>query len=63
MNQTVKIVIWKQDGADRIFAGISRLLDTGQNRKRPEGTSQNLCSDFNSGEVPGIRKGEELVIS
>lgn len=64
MKQVVKIVIWKEDGA-----WLGYLQDYpdywthGKTRRDLQEHLQDLFRDIKSGEIPGIRKVEDLVIS
>ncbi len=64
MNQTIKIVVWEVDGA-----WLGYLQDypdywtQGKSLKDLKEHLKDLYGDVTSGEIPGIRKVEELVIS
>jgi predicted RNase H-like HicB family nuclease len=64
MKQTVRIVVWEVDGA-----WLGYLEDypdywtQGKNLKDLKAHLKDLYNDITSGEIPGIRKIEELVIS
>ena len=64
MNQIIKIVIWEQDGA-----WLGHLQDypdywtQGETRDDLKDHLKDLYEDLTSGQIPGIRKVEELVIS
>jgi len=62
--QTVKIVYWEEDGA-----WIGYLQDypdywtQGESLEDLKGHLKDLYQDIASGQIPGIRKVEELIIS
>jgi len=64
MNQIIKIVVWEEDGA-----WLGHLQDypdyvtQGSSREDLDEHLKDLYDDIKSGEIPGIRKVEELVIS
>ncbi|HZZ77756.1 MAG TPA: type II toxin-antitoxin system HicB family antitoxin [Gemmataceae bacterium] len=64
MKQTVKIVVWEEDGA-----WIGYLQDypdywtQGKSLTDLKAHLKDLYADVSSGEIPGIRKVDDLVIS
>ncbi len=64
MNQTVKIVVWQEEGA-----WLGYLQDypdywtQGKSLKDLKTHLKDLFDDISSGEIPGIHKVDELVIS
>ena len=64
MNNTVKIVVWQEDGA-----WLGYLQDypdywtQGKSLDDLKAHLRDLFADVTSGEIPGIRKVDELVIS
>jgi predicted RNase H-like HicB family nuclease len=64
MNQTVKIVIWQEDGAWLGFLqDYPDYWTQGKSLKDLKNHLKDLFADTSSGEIPGIRKVDELVIS
>ena len=64
MKQVVKVVVWEDDD---VWLGYLQdypdYWTQGKTRKDLEGYLHDLYLDITSGEIPGIRKVEELVIS
>ncbi len=64
MKQVIKIVVWEEDGA---FLGYLQdypdYWTQGKTRKDLYAHLKDLYDDITSGEIPGIRKVEQLVIS
>ena len=64
MNQVIKIVVWEEDGG-----WLGYLQDYPDYRTQGDTSDdlkdhlKDLYDDITSGEIPGIRKVEELVIS
>ena len=64
MNQIIKIVIWEQDGA--WLGHLQEYPDywtQGETLDDLKDHLKDLYEDLTSGQIPGIRKVEELVIS
>lgn len=62
--QTVKIVVWEDDGS--WLGYLQEYPDYWTQGKTPENLKEHLVDlyrDVTSGEIPGIRKVEDLVIS
>ncbi|MBI3824347.1 MAG: type II toxin-antitoxin system HicB family antitoxin [Planctomycetes bacterium] len=64
MKQTVRIVVWEEDGA---WLGYHEdypdYWTQGKTKAELKKNLKELYLDITSGEIPGIRKVEELVIS
>jgi predicted RNase H-like HicB family nuclease len=64
MNQKIKIVVWQENGA---YLGYLQdypdYWTQGKTRKDLDAHLKDLYEDIASGEIAGIRKVEELVIS
>ena len=62
--QSVKYVYWEENGA-----WLGYLLDypdyrtQGESLERPAGALRDLYLDVTSGQIPGIRKVDELIVS
>ena len=62
--QTVKIIVWQDEGAWLGFLqDYPEYWTQGKNLKDLKKHLNDLYHDIASGEIPGIRKVEELVIS
>jgi predicted RNase H-like HicB family nuclease len=62
--QTVKIVVWEEEGA--WLGYLQEYPDYWTQGETPEDLKAHLLDlyqDITSGEIPGIRKVEELVVS
>lgn len=64
MKQTIKIVVWEEDGAHLGYLqDYPDYWTQGKTRKGLDQHLRDLYADVTSGEIPGIRKVEEQVIS